>query len=98
MACSWHGQTALSTTVDEDLLTRARGLAPGRSDASMGERALLALLAQHRRTEFDAAYSRAYDEHPLAGPMRGGTWRASAKLRGHGEPRSGSGGGVVVRS
>jgi hypothetical protein len=58
----------LSTTVDEHLLTRARGLAPGRSDASMVERALLALLTQHRRTEIDAAYSRAYGEHPVDEP------------------------------
>jgi hypothetical protein len=34
----------------------------------MVERALLALLAQHRRTEIDAAYSRAYDEHPVDEP------------------------------
>ena len=34
----------------------------------MVERALQALLTQHRNTEIDAAYARAYDEHPLQEP------------------------------
>lgn len=55
----------LSTTVDADLLQRARALHPGSSDASMAERALRALLDQHRRALVDEAYARAYADHPL---------------------------------
>lgn len=58
----------LSTTVDDQLLARARSLDPGASDASMVERALEALLAQRRRAEVDAAYARAYAQHPLDEP------------------------------
>jgi hypothetical protein len=58
----------LSTTVEEDLLTRARQLDPGTSDASLVERALKALLAQHEQVEIDAAYARAYAQHPLDTP------------------------------
>lgn len=55
----------LSTTVDEDLLARARYLNRGGSDASMLEQALTALIERHRRTEVDAAYAAGYAEHPL---------------------------------
>ncbi|MCE0488320.1 antitoxin MazE5 [Ornithinimicrobium sediminis] len=58
----------MSTTVDGELLSRARQLQPGTSDASMVERALTALLAQHERMEIDAAYARAYEEHPFDEP------------------------------
>lgn len=54
----------VSTTVDEDLLAKARGARPGVSDAALMDEALAALLAQHRAVELDAAYA-AYDEHPL---------------------------------
>ena len=54
----------VSTTVDGDLLAQARALSPGQTDASMVERALRALLDQHRRSEIDAAYARAWAEHP----------------------------------
>jgi hypothetical protein len=54
----------VSTTVDEHLLTRARGARSGLGDAALIDEALAALLAQHRAAELDAAY-RAYDEHPL---------------------------------
>lgn len=54
----------LSTTVDPDLLERARALLPG-SDASLVEAALNALLAERRRAEVDAAYATGYTAHPL---------------------------------
>ena len=57
----------LSTTVDPDLLDRARRLRPG-SDASLVEAALAALLKEHRRAEVDAAYASAYLDHPVDEP------------------------------
>ena len=54
----------VSTTVDEGLLSRARGLKIGSTDAALLDEALTALLARHRAAEIDAAYA-AYDEHPL---------------------------------
>ena len=54
----------VSTTVDESLLSRARGLEAWRSDAALLDAALTALVARHRAVEIDAGYS-AYDEHPL---------------------------------
>jgi hypothetical protein len=54
----------VSTTVDEALLARARGLRGGGTDASLFDEALEALLARHRAGEIDATYA-AYDEHPL---------------------------------
>ena len=56
-------RTRISTTVDDDLLTRARDVTGARSDAALIDAALGALLDDHRRTEIDSAYS-AYDEHP----------------------------------
>jgi hypothetical protein len=57
----------VSTTVDEVLLSRARGINPGVTDAAVIDGALEALLARHRASEIDAAYS-AYDTHPLDEP------------------------------
>lgn len=57
----------LSTTVDPELLRRARELLPG-SDASLVEAALTALLKEHRRAEIDAAYAAGYAAHPLDEP------------------------------
>jgi hypothetical protein len=57
----------VSTTVDEQLLSRARGLRAGLTDAGLLDEALACLLARHRTAEIDAAYS-AYDEHPLDEP------------------------------
>lgn len=54
----------VSTTVDEDLLRRARALNPGGTDASMLEAALGALLERQRRAEVDAAYAAAWSDHP----------------------------------
>ena len=58
----------VSTTVEEQLLRRARGLDPTGTDASMLEQALLALIERHRRVEIDAAYAEAWAEHPIEEP------------------------------
>ena len=58
----------MSTTVDADLLARARTLRSGVTDATLLDEALSALVAQHRAAEVDAAYATAYDIHPLDGP------------------------------
>jgi hypothetical protein len=67
----WHtrgmARTRLSTTVDANLLDRARGIAGGATDAALIDQALGALLARHRAAEVDAAYA-AYDRHPLDEP------------------------------
>jgi hypothetical protein len=57
----------VSTTVDEQLLLRARGLRAGLTDAALLDEALAALLARHRAVEIDAAYA-AYEEQPLNEP------------------------------
>ena len=66
----WHNRgmtrTRLSTTVDEQLLSSARGLRSGLTDAALIDEALSALLARHRSAEVDASYA-AYDEHPIDG-------------------------------
>jgi hypothetical protein len=54
----------VSTTVDDALLTEARELRAGGTDASLLDEALAALLRQHRAGKVDADYA-AYDEHPL---------------------------------
>ncbi len=53
--------------MDEHLLSTARGLRAGGTDAALLDEALSALLARHRAVEIDAAYA-AYDQHPLAEP------------------------------
>lgn len=70
----------ISTTVDEDLLERARALRADGTDAKLFDEALEALLARHRAAAHDAAYA-AYDEHPLAEPDAWGdlaSFRAAA--------------------
>lgn len=57
-------RSRISTTVDPELLQRAREAVPG-NDASVVEAALRALLERHRRAEVDAAYAAGYEEHPL---------------------------------
>ena len=54
----------ISTTVDGELLARARELRSGSPDSAVIDAALAALLAAHRSAEIDAAYA-AYDTHPL---------------------------------
>lgn len=71
MARMWHScgmtRVRVSTTVDEDLLARARSIRAGTPDAALLDEALRALLGRERATEIDAAYS-AYDRHPLSEP------------------------------
>jgi post-segregation antitoxin (ccd killing protein) len=61
-------RTRVSTTVDDDLLTRARNLRSELNDAALLDEALAALLARNRSAEIDASYAAAYDEHPLDEP------------------------------
>ena len=75
-------KSRLSTTVDTDLLTRARALCPDCTDASMIEDALEALLLSHRKAEVDLAYVRAYAEHPFDEPDEWGdlaSWGEAAR-------------------
>ena len=60
-------RTRVSTTVDDALLTEARSLNAGTTDAVLLDQALTALLAQHRGALADRAYA-AYDEHPIDEP------------------------------
>lgn len=50
----------LSTTVDADLLARARAAHGPSTDASVVEAALEALLRLHQESEFDRVYAEAY--------------------------------------
>lgn len=73
-------RTRLSTTVDTDLLTAARKLRIGGTDAAMVDDALRALLARSRAAEIDASYA-AYDAHPPDTPDEWGdlaSWRRAA--------------------
>ena len=54
----------ISTTVDAELLERARSERSGLRDSALIDEALAALLARRRAAEIDAGYA-AYDEHPL---------------------------------
>lgn len=57
-------RSRISTTVDTDLLARARLARAGGSDSILIEEALKALLARDREAEIDASYV-AYDRQPL---------------------------------
>ncbi len=65
----------VSTTVDEELLARARAVANGTTDAALLDEAFHALLARHRAIEIDESYE-AYDEHPLDEPDEWGDLRS----------------------
>jgi hypothetical protein len=70
----------LSTTVDARLLTSARDVRAGLTDAALIDEALGALLAHHRSAEVDASYA-AYDTHPINEPDEWGdlaSWRRAA--------------------
>ena len=70
----------LSTTVDAELLSNARRVRAGMTDAGLIDEALTALLARHRSVEVDASYA-AYDKHPLDEPDDWGdlaSWRQAA--------------------
>lgn len=60
-------RTRVSTTVDGELLARARGLRAGATDSALLDEALEALVARHRAAEIDDAYG-AYDDHPIDEP------------------------------
>jgi hypothetical protein len=61
-------RTRLSTTVDAELLHRARALNASQTDATLIDEALAALLARHRAAETDALYDAAYGALPLNEP------------------------------
>jgi hypothetical protein len=70
----------LSTTVDAELLTSARSVRSGSTDAALIDEALAALLSRHRSAEVDAGYA-AYDAHPAEEPDEWGdlaSWRRVA--------------------
>jgi hypothetical protein len=70
----------LSTTVDAELLSSARSVRSGLTDAALVDEALGALLARHRAAEVDASYV-AYDDHPADEPDAWGdltSWRRAA--------------------
>lgn len=54
----------LSTTVDAALLSSARDVRAGITDAALIDEALGALLARHRSAQVDASYA-AYDNQPV---------------------------------
>jgi hypothetical protein len=64
----WHNyrmaRVRVSTTVDQELLHKARSARSGSTDAALLDEALEAFLARQRSAEIDAAYA-AYDDHPL---------------------------------
>ncbi len=66
----------ISTTVDDELLAAARALHLAPSDAGMIDRALRALVAEHRRAVIDASYDEGYRRHPLDEPDEWGDLRS----------------------
>jgi hypothetical protein len=57
----------VNTTVDSDLLGRAREALAGSNDSAVLDEALRVLLARHRAAEVGLAHA-AYDDHPLDQP------------------------------
>ena len=75
----------ISTTVDAELLARARALDHTGTDASLIERALRALLAEVRAVEIDRAYSTGYAAQPMNAPDEWGdlaTFGAAVRTSG----------------
>lgn len=54
----------ISTTVSDGLLSQARAAMPDLNDASLIDRALAALCAEHRAAEIDRSYE-VFDKVPL---------------------------------
>ena len=80
----WHddgmNRIRLSTTVDAGLLSTARDVRAGLTDAALIDEALHALLTRHRSAEVDASYA-VYDKHPIDEPDEWGdmaSWRRAA--------------------
>jgi hypothetical protein len=74
-------RTRISTTVDHDLLERARAARAGRPDSDLIDEALAALLLRYRAAEVDADYAAAYAAHPVDEPDEWGdlaSFRAAA--------------------
>ncbi len=71
----------VSTTVDGQLLSAARGLRSHLTDAALLDEALSALLARHRAVEIDASYV-AYDRMPLDEPDEWGDLAAFRSAAG----------------
>ena len=74
----------VSTTVDEHLLTEARRLLAGKKDAELLDEALRDLVRTRRETEIDAAYARAYAEHPIDEPDEWGDLASFRRAIGRG--------------
>ena len=72
----------MSTTVDADLLVRARRVCAVATDAALLDQALGALVARHRDAETDAAYASAYGAHPLDEPDEWGDLAAFRRSAG----------------
>ena len=72
VALEWHdrglARTRLSTTVDHELLDRARKSRICASDAELIDEALTALQAKHCAAEIGAGYAVAYTAHPIDEP------------------------------
>ena len=68
MPLSYYGyamaRIRISTTVSDDLLSQARNALPDLNDASLMDRALAALCAEHRAAEIDRSYQ-VFDDVPL---------------------------------
>lgn len=62
----------ISTTVSDDLLGRARAALPDLNDASLMDRALAALCAEHRASEVDRSYQ-VFSDLPLDTPDEWGS-------------------------
>lgn len=62
----------VSTTVDGELIEKARGYREGVKDADLLDEALGLLVAQERRIEIDRALTEGYTKHPVDEPDRWG--------------------------
>jgi antitoxin MazE5 len=64
----WHtygmARIRVSTTVSEELISRARALRSDLNDAALLDAALADLISRHRTAEIDKSYDR-YSEQPL---------------------------------
>ncbi|WP_125567226.1 hypothetical protein [Nocardioides baekrokdamisoli] len=78
----------ISTTVDEDLLIRARACCNGAKDSTVMERALVALLAEHRAAEIDRRIDVSYAAVEYAVPDAWGSLPGflDAAGKAHGGP------------
>lgn len=76
----------ISTTVDADLLGQARACLAGAKDAVVMERALGALIAQHREAEFDRRIDVGYGQVEYERPDAWGdlhTFLEAANVKQH---------------